>query len=308
MGPAKVRTGPDGHQRGQPARSIPSIGRWPELRYATRVGGPSWPPLQRLREGLTAYKELATHCFEDRGQPWETLEGVEAWYRKVDSGKGDFGCYLSGNHSRERSGLKLYLDLFSGGESRRGLANWVRLLRSCGAPLGELERMEALLPVARPVLGCFEKTAEGTVNWRLYWRLWAPSLDTLCAVGDVMSVSHDVCREVHEAFEYAAGGPSCHVPVTGFAHPVPLEPGAMVFYSAGPSRWAKTEKKKRRIREIWESWGGASTALMRVWQLVTGAREGESWAPTLTLLGLGVLGGCHRRASAYFRVMSSIDH
>jgi len=276
--------------------------QWPSLRYTSVVGEGHGSVQRRCEDGAAALRDLARHCFDTTGGIDDALHLLASWWKTRNFDDGVFGCYLSGSHSRRKTRLKLYLDLFGKARPQPALQNWAELLAGFGQPAGAAAILREMQALAQPIMGCFEPRVQGPPNWRLYWRLAEPSAETFERIAALLDVDTGVCRAVRAAFDRAAGGPSRTEPQAGFVHPVPVRPGCLVFYSQAPSCWADVGAKRAAIRRIWENWGGDPAALAKVWELARGVPLEKRWTPVLTLLALGVAAGEPMRASAYFRV------
>lgn len=270
------------------------------FRYTTSVGAPSATAMERLHLGLAGFARLVTTCLGEGHATLALLPQIQAAYDGFAGGRGEFGCYLGGSHQRGGvSRLKLYLELFER-QPQPALHQWQQVLQHCGVETRDSERLEELLSLATPTIGCLEQASDSLPRWRLYWRIHTPTPDTLGQIAAAFGVDPAFAPEVSTVFRQAAGGPTGTPPVTGFVHPLPLLPGCLGFYSGAPARWACTPQKRQQMTALWQQWGGNRALLHRTWRLCQGSQS-QSWLPTLTILGLGIVHNRYRRAQAYFR-------
>lgn len=268
------------------------------LRYASCVGLPAMTPMSRLRLGIKVFESNLAKVGAD---PY-LIEPLTAWCEQLDSSLGRFGCYTGGCYHSERTRVKLYIDLFGG--AKAGLRNLQELVSMCGYFSAPVMIPERLFDIAIPRLCSLEWSSESkSFDFKLYWRL-KNGCSQPQQVCQLLTGSSEFGHLVYDTFQQSGGGfhPE-EMPVSGFVHPYPLVEGAIGFYSFAPSRWAGTEKKRQTIMKLWREWGGDAQYLDRVWKLVKGSSQVQSWTPTLTLIGLAERADGKRTMSAYLKTL-----
>lgn len=286
---------------GSPLEIAVRSDRWPEIRCSTCVGPPGTPPAERLLLGISSCKELLTELGGE--EITKTIDWINLikWAQSLNPSLGTFGCYLGVCYSKKSFRVKLYHDLFEARKSaEQKLAQWYQLLSALGQDFDDNEHLRLLLPLAMPVMGCIEWDSKGRCHWKLYWRIKQPTQNTMCAIGNIFSVSSAFCKDVYHSFFQAAGGASKQHPITGFVHPAPLMKGTLGFYSSAPSRWTYTNTKKRILHELWEKHSGDSAALTKVWLVARGPYPLQ-WVPTLNIIGIGIINNSLTKMAAYFK-------